>query len=126
MTTPASKRAMSPSMLQVMLGKPIEIDTPRVFVNPPISHLCGANPPQIIRWDNQTGGPVMIWLPNGDKLLDPPSGGDFSKPFLIPPKGELVLSVKENPKKARIQYHVYCEVIGDYAEGNSPPVLSCP
>ena len=126
MSNPATKRALSPTVLQVMLGKPIEIDTPRVFVNPPIAHLCDATPPQSIRWDNQTGGPVMIWLPNGDKLLNPPSGKDFSKPFLIAPNCDLTLGVKKNPKKARIQYHVYCEVIGDYAEGNSPPVLSCP
>jgi hypothetical protein len=126
MSTPATKRAMSSSMNQVVFGKPIKIDRERVFVNPPTFHLCGENPPKAIRWENQTGGPVMIWLPNADHCLNRPPEGDFSKPFVIPPKGELLLTVKEHPKKGKYEYHVYCEVIKDYAEGNSPPNLSCP
>jgi hypothetical protein len=115
---------------RIIFHKPHPIDRPRVFVNPPIYHIGNGDSPRTFRFENQTGGPVKIWLPNADKYLNRrPGGGDFSNPIEIALGGELELTVKAKPAKpeeGHYQYHVYCEVIRDFAEGNSPPVMNCP
>jgi hypothetical protein len=135
MSTPATKRALEkPEPVQkVLLTKPYDIvGRKRIFVLPAIVHLGGENPPKTIEWVNQTGGPVTIWLPNADHYLKPYEDPethkvhDFIKPFPVATKGELRLTVKDHPPKCYYEYNVYCEVIENYAQGNSAPVMSCP
>jgi hypothetical protein len=135
MPTPATKRALEkPEPVQkVLLTKPYDIvGKKRVFVIPATVHLDYENPPKSIEWVNQTGGPVTIWLPNGEHFLKPYEDPEtqevhkFITPFELGTKGELLLDVKENLPKGSYEYNVYCKVINDYAQGNSPPVMSCP
>ena len=128
MSTAGTKNDSAGSVERVILQKPYEIDRRRVFVKPPIVHIGNGDSPKTIRLDNQTGGLVKIWLPNADAYLNPQPGTDFSKPMEVDDGGKLDLFVKVNPKpkEGHYQYHVYCEVIKDFAEGNSPPVLHCP
>ena len=131
----AVKRALEkPGPVQkVLLTKPYVIaGRKRIFVVPAIVHLGGENPPKTIEWVNQTGGPVTIWLPNADHYLKPHEDPkthkvhEFITPFDVDTKGALLLDVKENPPDCYYEYNVYCEEIKDYAQGNSPPVVSCP
>lgn len=75
---------------------------------------------------NQTERNVRVWIPNGDSLFVPPNGHqDFNSSIAIP-AGGLVLPVKQKPTPGRYHYSVYCEVIGNFGEGNSAPVIICP
>jgi hypothetical protein len=135
MSTPATKPALEKQgpMQKVLLTKPYDIEgRKRVFVIPATVHLDYENPPKTIEFVNQTGGPVTIWLPNGDHFLKPHEDPEthkvhkFITPFDVSTKGELLLDVKEKLPKGSYEYNVYCEVIKDYAQGNSSPVMSCP
>jgi hypothetical protein len=135
MPTPATKRALEkPGPVQkVLFTKPYDIEgRERVFVIPATVHLDYENPPKTIEFVNHTGGPVTIWLPAGGHFLklheDPETHKiqEFTKPFDVPTKGELVFDVKEKLPKGCYEYNVYCEVIKNYAQGNSSPTLSCP
>jgi hypothetical protein len=135
MSTPGTKPALEKQgpMQKVLLTKPYDIEgRKRVFVIPAIVHLDDENPPKTIEWVNQTGGPVTIWFPNGGHFLKPHEDPEthkvhkFITPFDVSTKGELVLDVKENLAKGYYEYNVYCEVIKDYAQGNSAPGVSYP
>jgi hypothetical protein len=130
MSTPAISIAREGPVERIIFHEPHKIDRPRVFVDPPQYHIGNGDSPRTIRFVNETGGPVKIWLPNADKYLNPQrNGNDFSKPIDVGIGGELELTVKSSPAKpeeGHYQYHVYCEVIKDFAEGNSPPVMNCP
>jgi hypothetical protein len=130
MATTGTRIAREGPVERIILHEPHKIDRLRVFVNPPIHHIGNGDSPKTIRFENQTGGPVKIWLPNADKYLDRrPDGRDFSNPIEIALGGQLELTVKtkpERPEEGHHQYHVYCEIIKDFAEGNSPPVMNCP
>jgi hypothetical protein len=65
-------------------------------------------------------------MPHGAKIFDERSVSDWSVPFLVPKDSNRTLYVKRNPQEGKYEYHVYCEAIEDYAEGNSPPVAACP
>ena len=111
----------------IIFQEPHQVDRKRVFVNPPIFHIGKGKSPKPIRLENKTGGPVKIWLPNAEKYLNRRRPGtDFSKPIRIAKGKHLDLMVKADPEEGYYQYHVYCEVIKDFAEGNSPPVMHCP
>jgi hypothetical protein len=116
-------------MKSIVFHMPKETDK-RVKVEPPTYHIGNGDSPRVIRFDNQTGDSVRVWLPNADKYLSHRRhGSDFSKPFEVPIGGVLELTVKANPElpeEGEYQYHVYCEAINGFAEGNSPPVLHCP
>ncbi len=131
----AVKRALEKPepVRKVLLTKPYDIEgRKRVFVIPPTVHLDDENPPKTIKFVNQTGGPVTIWLPNGDYFLksheDPETHKvhKFIIPFDVSTKGELLFDVKEKLPEGCYEYNVYCEVIKDYAQGNSSPNMSCP
>jgi hypothetical protein len=111
--------------LQVLL-QPLSIDTLRVFVNPPV--VCigeGDKKLSTVQWINNTSEVAELWIPNGDRYFETPKGG-FSASHAILPGKDFQLKVKAEPDRVRSQYHVYCAAIKGYAEGNSPPVVSCP
>ena len=117
----------------VFLTKPFDIlDTRRVFVIPAKVHIGGEDSPKEILWVNQTGGPVTIWLPNAGKYLneykDPQTQEvhPFIAPIPVAKDGVLNVSVKEEPPKGYYEYNIYCEVIQDYAQGESSPGCICP
>jgi hypothetical protein len=132
MATPVTSLDPSPGVKQVFLTEPIKIrDTERIFVIPPKVHIGGEHSPKQIQWVNLTGGPVTIWLPNGDHCLEPvdPKTGaklNFLTPFPVPTNYELRLDVRKKPRDGYYEYNVYCKVIEDYAQGESEPGLSCP
>jgi hypothetical protein len=129
MPNSATKRAHEkPIVKRVVILKPHVIDRERIFVNPPAIHIGYGDSPTIIRWENQTGDLVKIWLPNADDYLIRPPDIDFSKPFDVTAEKPLVLTVKEEPKPKKniYPYHVYCAKINSFAEGNSSPVVHCP
>lgn len=118
-----------PSHMPVDLTRPIKDPTgrERIYVNPPVIHI-GSGPTQLrtIRFENNTGGTVRIWLLNAAELFVRPLK-DFENPFVVkatdPP---LDLEVKPGSKYGDYVYHVYCDAIGHEADGNSPPALACP
>jgi hypothetical protein len=117
----------TPTRVIVEFGKPVTINKPRIFANPPLVHI-GSGPMQIqeVAIVNNSGGDIRVWMPLGAKVFDDRSVSDFSVPFLVPQATDRTLYVKNNPQEGKYEYHVYCEVIEDYAEGNSPPVMNCP
>jgi hypothetical protein len=120
-----AKRGFDPRMVVIL--EPHKIGKDRIFVDPPeISIGEGASKLLTVEWKNDTGKLAWLWMPNGDQYFEQPDEGDFPAPFKIKPGEELKLKVKAEPEKVRSQYHVYCEAIRHYAEGNSPPVMDCP
>ena len=124
--TPPGKPPGPGRVQPIIFQEPHQVDRLRVFVNPPIFHIGQGKSPTPIQLENQTGGLVKIWLPNAEKYLDPKPGTDFLKPIDVADGDHLDLVIKANPTQGHYQYHVYCEVIKDFAEGNSPPVMHCP
>jgi hypothetical protein len=113
--------------VSVEIGKPVTINKARIFVNPPMVRIgSGATQIAQVTLVNNSGGDIRVWLPHGAKLFDDRSVADWSVPFLIPKDTDRTLYVKPNPQEGKYDYHIYCEAIEDYAEGNSPPILSCP
>ncbi len=111
----------------VEFGKPVTINKPRIFANPPLVHIgSGLAQIQEVSISNISGGDIRVWIPLGAKIFNDRSVSDFSVPFLVPNGTNRSLYVKSNPEEGKYDYHVYCEVIEDYAEGNSPPALACP
>jgi hypothetical protein len=96
----------------------------RVFVIPSTIHLGGPKPLKTIRWQNNTEKPVHVWLASVQGILK--SNKDLSQPVRIDPGKDLVVSVQDCKGEWQHDYHVYCEEIGNYADGNSPPHMSCP
>jgi len=123
-----------PSDSVIELPAPITVNKARVFVNPPKLGIGSGNKRlTVVPIVNNTGSTVRIWFPQGKLLFDSFSNGttyerspDFSQPIAVAHKSSLNLYVRSNPKDGQYQYHVYCEAIEDYAEGNSPPVMICP
>jgi hypothetical protein len=121
-----------PSPMPVDLPRPIKDSTGRgrVYVNPPVIHLgSGSKQLHQIRFKNNTGGTVRIWLLEAaDLFAGPPKGyPDFKNPFVVgatdPP---LDLELKPDLGYGDYPYHVFCDAIGHEADGNSPPYVSCP
>lgn len=125
MSTPAPRIAAEMPK-QIVLRSPIKIDRLRVFVDPPSIHIhSGGSDLKAIEWVNQTGGDVLIWLPNGHNyLIGKPE--DFLAPLPLSNGGVLTREVRRDYKDGDYEYNVYCKVIDGYAEGNSPPVVHCP
>jgi hypothetical protein len=126
MSTQATKRVLESPVMQVILPSPTVIDRKRIFVNPPTIHIgSGGSKLKTIVWANQTGGDVLIWLPNGyNYLVGEPK--DFLKPFKVHNGKDLPLEVREDCQNGYYHYNVYCKAIPGYAEGNSEPGVSCP
>jgi hypothetical protein len=127
MSTPAIQIATE-SPKQVVLRSPILIGSPRVFVDPPKIHIGrGDSKLKSIQWVNQTGGEVLIWLPNAYNYLEG-KPEDFVTPRRIPAGGILPLTVRQDCVDGEYDYHVFCKAIkgNGYAEGNSPPIAACP
>lgn len=125
MSTPAPRYATEIPK-QVVLRSPIMIDRQRVFVDPPSIHIgYGDSQLKFIEWVNQTGGDVLIWLPNGHNyLVGKPE--DFLAPFTVSNGGRLTREVRRKYQGGDYEYNVFCKAIDGYAEGNSPPVVHCP
>jgi hypothetical protein len=120
-----AKRGFDPTM--VVLLETHKIGKDRVFVDPPeVSIGEGASKLMTVQWKNDTSKVAWLWMPNGARYFERPTDGDFPTPFRIDPGKQFELKVKARPEKVRSQYHVYCEAIGHYAEGYSPPVMNCP
>ncbi len=128
MANEATQDAYQEPVRKVVFTKLYNIEgKQRVFVVPPTVHLGGKNPAKSIRWVNETGDLVKIWLTSPRDLLK--SSEDLSKPIEIPRNGELVVAVNDGLEElgeCSHHYHVYCEAVKNYAEGNSPPNMSCP
>jgi hypothetical protein len=112
--------------------KKYDIGGPRAFAIPgTISIGEGTLLLESVTWLNHTAGDAWLWMPNGDQFFDKPSQHDFTTPFRIPQepapeKERITFKVKMDPMKGRTQYQVYCPAIPGYADGNSPPYVSCP
>jgi hypothetical protein len=123
--------AAVPSHMPVDLPPPIKDSTGRgrVFVNPPAIHI-GIGPKRLpnIRFTNNTGDTVRIWLLEAASLFagPPPDYKNFDIPFVVPAKGTLELDLKPDLGYGDYTYHVFCDAIGHEADGNSPPTLHCP
>lgn len=123
--TQGTKTAYEQPVRDVVLTPPLEVGgRERIFVIPPTIHLGGPEPPKTIRWINKTGKPVHIWLAGGQKFLK--STEDLSQPIRVAPDKELVVGVKDCKGEWQRDYHVLCDAIGNFADGNSPPTWSCP
>jgi hypothetical protein len=129
----APERKLKAGVEQVFITKPIEIlDEKRVFVIPPKIHIGGKDSPKEILWVNQTGGPITIWIPNGGQYLNKYEDPDthevheFIKPFPLDATGKLHVTVQASPPYGYYEYNVFCEVIKDYAHGESSPGVICP
>jgi hypothetical protein len=120
-----------PSHMPVDLPLPIKDSNgrKRVFVNPPIIHL-GSAPSQLpaLRFTNNTGGTVRLWLLQAASLFaGPPTGyADFDNPFVVGAGDTLTLELKHDLGYGDYPYHVFCDAIGGEADGNSSPRISCP
>lgn len=80
-----------------------------------------------VRFVNQTEGIVKILIPDGGSLFVSPNGvPDADTRLNILPSEELVLQVVKRPKEKIYPYAAYCEVISNFAEGGSAPVIACP
>ena len=79
-----------------------------------------------VRLINNTGGLVRLWIPKGDSLFKPLPGGQDFNDLVIGDGKTLELDVLDTPANGDYPYHVYCDSVGDYAEGGSPPNMSCP
>jgi hypothetical protein len=126
MSIPATELAFESPFKQVILPSPITIDRPRVFVNPPTIHIGSGNSKlKTVVWVNQTGGDVLIWLPNGHKYLKG-EAEDFLALKPIRAGESLPIEVRADCVDGYYHYNVYCKAIEGYAEGNSEPGASCP
>jgi hypothetical protein len=120
-----------PSHMPVDLPSPIKDQTgrKRVYVNPPVIHVGhGSEQLKDIRFMNNTGGTVRIWLLEAASLFAAPPKGykDFENPFVVDARGTLDLDLKPDLGYGDYYYHVFCDSIGHEAEGNSAPIVSCP
>jgi hypothetical protein len=113
---------------QVILQR-IEIDRPRIFVNPPVLHIgSGKSRRKTVEWMNETGADVSLWFPNGEQVFLLPAEGEmgFKNPLAIGSKKRLILYVKADCEDGRYRYSVYCPSLREYAQGNSAPEVDCP
>ena len=113
----------------VNIEKPVMINKLRVFVNPPTVHVGSLAAQTVIdevKINNNTGGDIRVWFPQGAKIFDVRSVSDWNSPFLIPKDQDRILRVKADPEEGEFNYNVYCDAIGDYAQGNSEPHVGCP
>jgi hypothetical protein len=126
MSDPATEVAFESPFKKVILPSPITIDRPRVFVNPPTIHIgSGDSKLRTIVWVNETGGDVLIWLPNAHHYLKG-EAEDFLTLKTIDAGKMLPLEVRPDCVDGYYHYNVYCKAIDGYAEGNSEPGASCP
>src|SRR5579864_9419043 len=82
----------------------IQIDRPRIFVNPPVFHVgSGKSMRKTVEWVNETGADVSLWFPNGEQVFVPPTGVEtgFTNPFVIGSKKRLTLHVRGDCKDGR-------------------------
>jgi hypothetical protein len=120
-----------PSRMPVDLPPPIKDPTgrKRVYVNPPAIHLgSGSSQLPSIQFTNNTGDTIRIWLVNVASLFAHPPKGykDFDNPFVVAAHATLDLDLKPSLGNGDYYYHVFCDAVGHDADGNSPPVMSCP
>jgi hypothetical protein len=117
------------SLVEVVFPKPVPVGRrkEKVFVEPGVIHVGnGQSQARQIHFTNHTGGKVRLWFPNGSQLFAKPTASDFENPFVIPDGKDLTFTLKPELGECFYYYHVYCDVVHDEAEGNSPPSLSCP
>ena len=109
---------------EVNIGKEVIGTTLRAFVDTPVLHIdSGPSQMRSVTWTNGTGAPATLWFPNGAQLFS--DGVDFSNPIDIP-AGGLTLNFRPGLPAFDHHYHIYCEAVGDCAQGNSEPRVSCP
>jgi hypothetical protein len=59
-------------------------------------------------------------------LLTAKQGVNLAEPVPIAPGKDLVVAVNDGVEDCQYDYHVFCEKIGNFADGNSPPSMGCP
>lgn len=122
-----TKIALVKPVREVALTKPHDVGgRERVFVVPATVHLGGPEPAKTIRWTNHTGAPVEIWLAAVQHLLKAAPDVNLSKPIPVGTGDDLVVAVKDGVEDCQYYYHVFCEKIGNFADGNSSPIMGCP
>jgi hypothetical protein len=120
-----------PSPMPVVLPppKPDSTGRRRVHVKPPVIHI-GSGPKQLraIQFTNDTGDKARFWLLAVASLLEdgPPGNTDYSNPIVVDANKTLDIRLKPDLGYGDYHYHVYCDAIGNEAEGNSSPGMSCP
>jgi hypothetical protein len=120
-----------PSHMPVNLHPPILDPTgrKRVYVDPPVIHIGkGSTQLRKLRFTNNTGDKARFWFLIGAALFVAPPRGykDFTNPFVVDAGDALDLELKPDLGYSYHEFHVYCDVIGNEAEGSSPPGISCP
>src|SRR5580700_6858626 len=105
----------------IIVQKPLKIEKDRVFVNPPMARIgSGASKLGSIRFVNETDDIIRLWLPNAHHYLDM-KPEDLASPFVLEKGGQKDFNVKVSPEPGHYPYHVYCDAIGNGAEGHSEP-----
>jgi hypothetical protein len=122
--------ATKPELVKPMVDVKFESDGgQRVRVVPATIHVKDPEPLKTIRWTNETKKPVHVWLPSVLDLVESTEEEkDLLKPIRVDPGKTLVVYVNAKALEGTWvrDYHVFCEGTGDFAVGNSPPIMSCP
>ncbi len=80
-----------------------------------------------VEFVNATGRDVRLWIPNGGLLfVQPDRIPSLGIRVDVPAASRFSLPVKDHPTDGLYPYSAYCDDIGDFAEGNSAPVIVCP
>lgn len=128
--SPAPRRALAKPTRTVVLPAPTEINSTKkkkVFISPGTIHLAYPNKAKTVVWVNNTGAAVNIWLVNVQDVFFALHGEDLSQPQKIDDGQEFAVGVKDSVPSVYVKdYQAYCEVINDYADGDSSPHVGCP
>lgn len=101
-------------------------DQKRVFVDPATTRITQPNGSKLdyIRFHNRTEGTIWVWLPNGHRYLKMSENDAVNTIKIEPGRESEQLKVQASPAPGgHYPYHVYCQEIGNGAEGHSEPVV---
>lgn len=101
-------------------------DQRRIFVDPPTTRITQPDGSKLdyLRFHNKTAGTIWVWLPNGHRYLKMSENDAVNTIKIEPGRESGQLKVQENPARGgHYPYHVYCQEIGNGAEGHSEPVV---
>ena len=87
----------------------------------PATHIGSSTAVQFI---NNTGGLARLWIPQAALLFRAPDNNVID--VQIADGDTRQLELLDTAPDGTYPYHVYCESVGDYARGGSPPTMICP